>query len=170
MLHFIHQSTALIYKRNSSSRAKLSSSAQGCPSTSSSEGMDPVSTYCLTCSISHFTNCSRSCCFLRSARGWARCMWGALFNDSLKYSTDTALEILLAFLFSLSLPPKQALCEAEKPGFLVHLLLKTLSSLLHCGTVCTSGAGKGIKSCDNFFINLCGAAHFFFIPLHTAPI
>ena len=58
-----------IKKKKSSSWAKLSSSTQACPSTSSSEGMDPVSTYCLTCSISHFTNRSGSYCILSSARG-----------------------------------------------------------------------------------------------------
>lgn len=149
-----------ILKKNPSSWAKLSRSTQACPSTPSSEGMDPVSMYCLTCSISHFTNHSGSYCFLRSARGWARYMWDALFNNSLKYWRSLRNPSLLSFLSSL--PSSQQLpCEAEKPGFLTHLLQKPFNSLLRCGTVCSSGAGRRIRSRDNFFINDCRAAHFF---------
>jgi len=64
---------------------KTEQPAEACVCTFSSEEQDPVSTYSLTCSISHFTYRSRSYCFVRSARGWTRCMWGALFNDSFKY-------------------------------------------------------------------------------------
>lgn len=91
--------------KNSSSWAKLSSSAQACPSTSSSQGIDPLSTNCLTCSISHFRNCSGSYYFLRSAREQARYMWDALFNYFLKYWCSLRNPRLLSCPSSLFLSP-----------------------------------------------------------------
>lgn len=135
--------------------------AEACSSTSFSEEQDPVSTSCLTCSISHSTYCSHSYCFVRSARGWTRCMWGALFSDSFKYWYSlTNPRPHLSFSSSPSFLLSQA---SEKPTFLMHLLLKIFNSLLLCGTVCTRGAERGSKSRDNFFINLCGADNFYFI-------
>lgn len=131
----------------------LSSSAQACPDTPSYKGMDRVST--LTCSISHFRNRSgSSTCFLRIAKAWARYMWGAVSNNSLKYWCSLRNPSLLCF------PPSHFLVRL-KIQVSSHTSFRNCSVLCCTMALCSSGAEGSISSHNNFLKNVCSAVIFF---------